>query len=250
VTIEQRNMTNIRLKLRIILPFVVGGVILFAMFLFGSYREQNNNIDRQVADNLQTIEQIYQTLLQEHTEQLESALELVAADRRITQALRRQDRKALLKAAAPLFERLQSRHHITRLAFHDATRTNLVRLHDPGRSGDRVNTLNVLDAMESGKAAHGVEVDSAGKLVLRAVLPIRLNRRLRGYVEVGKELDELFRQVAWWSSMSGWPNRNWIAPFGKSDSAPERPFPDGSSTPAWYWRFRPGRCFPGGRRRG
>ncbi len=196
MTIEQRNMTNIRLKLRIILPFVVGGVILFAMFLFGAYREQNNNIDRQVADNLQTIEQIYQTLLQEHTEQLESALELVAADRRITQALRRQDRKGLLKAATPLFERLQSRHHITHLAFHDATRTNLIRLHDPGRSGDRVNTLNVLDAMESGKAAHGVEVDSAGKLVLRAVLPIRLNRRLRGYVEVGKELDGLLRQVA------------------------------------------------------
>ncbi len=166
------------------------------MFLFGAYREQNDNIDRQVADNLQVIEQIYQALLQEQTEQLESALELIAADRQISRALRRQDRKGLLKAATPLFERLQSRHYITRLAFHDTRRINLVRLHDPDRFGDQVTTLNVLDAMESGKAAHGVEVDGAGNLVLRAVLPIRLNRRLRGYVEVGQDIEQLFRQVA------------------------------------------------------
>ncbi len=189
-------MTNIRLKLRIILPFVLGGVVLFAMFLFGAYREQNDYIDQQVADHLQVVEQIYQALLQEHTEQLESALELIVADRRITRALRQRDRDGLMKAATSLFERLQSRHHITRLAFHDVNRTNLVRLHDPERFGDQVTSLNVLDAMESGKAAHGVEVDRAGSLVLRAVLPVRLNRRLRGYVEVGKEVDQLFRQVA------------------------------------------------------
>ena len=166
------------------------------MFLFGAYREQNNNIDRQLVDNLQVIEQTYQALLQEHTEQLQSALELVAADRRITQALRNKDRKRLLKAATPLFERLQSRHYITHLAFHDAKRTNLLRLHDPERYGDNITSLNVLDAMESGKAAYGVELDPAGQLVLRAVLPVRINKRLRGYVEVGENINYLFQQVA------------------------------------------------------
>lgn len=189
-------MTNIRLKLRIILPFVLGGVLVFAMFLFGSYQEQNSNIDKQLVDNLQIIEQTYQALLQEHTEQLQSALELVAADRRITQALRKRDRNDLLKTATPLFQRLQSRHYITHLAFHDAKRTNLVRIHDPKRYGDKITSLNVLDAMESGKAAYGVELDASGQLVLRAVLPIRLNKRLRGYVEVGENIDYLFRQVA------------------------------------------------------
>ncbi len=166
------------------------------MFLFGAYREQNNNIDKEVVDNLQMIEQTYQALLQEHTEQLQSALELVAADRRIIHALRTRDRKGLLKTATPLFQRLKSRHHMTHLAFHDAKRTNLVRIHDPERRGDTVTSLNVLDAMESGKAEYGVELDAAGQLVLRAVLPVRLNQRLYGYVEVGENINDLFQQVA------------------------------------------------------
>ncbi len=189
-------MTNIRLKLPIILPFMLGGTLLFAMFLYGAYREQNNHIDRQLADNLQVIEQIYQALLQEHTEQLESALELVAADSRTLQALRKRDRKGLQKRAAPLFERLQARHHITHLAFHDARRVNLLRMHDPQRHGDEVTSLNLLDSMESGMAASGVELDDAGRLVLRAVLPIRMNRRLRGYIEVGTDIEALLWQIA------------------------------------------------------
>ncbi len=189
-------MTNIRLKLRIILPFVMGGVVLFVMFLFGAYREQNKNIDRQLVNNLQIIEQTYQALLQEHTEQLQSALELFAADRRIIHALRKRDRKTLLKVATPLFQRLQSRHHITHLAFHDARRVNLVRIHDPVHHGGKITSLNVLDAMESGKAAFGVELDPAGQLVLRAVLPVRSNKRLRGYIEIGENINVLLQQVA------------------------------------------------------
>ncbi len=189
-------MTNIRLKLRIILPFVMGGAALFVMFLYGSYRERSDSIDRELVGDLQVIEQTYQALLQEHTEQLQSALELIASNRRITRALRKRDRNTLLKAAMPLFERLRSRHHLTHMAFHDARRTNLVRLHDPRRFGDEVTSLNVLDAMESGKAAYGVELNPAGQLVLRAVLPVRLNKRLRGYIEVGENIDYLFRQVA------------------------------------------------------
>ncbi len=189
-------MTNIRLKLRIILPFVVGGVVLFVLFLFGAYREQNRNIDQQLVDNLQTIEQTYQALLQEHIEQLQSALELVTADRRIIHTLRKRDRKGLLRAAKPLFQRLQSRHHITHLAFLDAKRISLVRVHEPGRHGDKITTLNVLDSMESGRPAYGVELDVTGQLVLRAVLPVRQNKRLLGYIEVGENVDTLFQQVA------------------------------------------------------
>ncbi len=189
-------MTNIRLKFPIILPFVLGGMVLFAMFLYGACREQNNHIDRQLADNLQVIEQIYQALLQEQTEQLESVLELISSDGRIVRALRKRDRAALLKRTTPLFERLQSRHKITQLAFHDARRRNLLRMHEPRRYGDEVTTLNVLDSMESGEAASGVELDDAGRLMLRAVLPVRVNRRLRGYIEVGKSIEALLRQIA------------------------------------------------------
>ncbi len=178
------------------MPFVVGGVVLFVLFLFGVYREQNNNIDQQLRDNLQVIEQTYQALLQEHTEQLQSALELVVADRRIIHALHKRDRKRLLKVAMPLFQRLQSRHSISHLAFHDAKRSNLVRVHEPGRYGGKITSLNVLDAMESGKVAYGVELDTAGQLVLRAVLPVRLNNRLRGYIEIGENINALFHQVA------------------------------------------------------
>ncbi|HFC54165.1 MAG TPA: EAL domain-containing protein [Gammaproteobacteria bacterium] len=189
-------MTNIRLKLPIILPFILGGTVLFAMFLYGAYREQNNHIDRQLSDNLRVIEQLYRELLQEQTKQLESALELIASDGQIMRALRRRDRRALLKYTAPLFERLQSRSQITHLAFHDARRRNLLRMHEPGRFGDEVTTLNVLDAMESGDVASGVELDDAGQMVLRVVLPVRAKRKLRGYIEIGKSIEVLLRQIA------------------------------------------------------
>ncbi len=189
-------MTNIRLKLPIILPFVLGGTVLFAMFLYGAYREQNSHIDRQLADNLQIIGQLYRELLQEQTGQLESALELIAADRKIVRSLRKLNRQALLKQVTPLFKRLQSRHHITQLAFHDAKRRNLLRLHEPERFGDEVTTLNVLDAMESGEVSSGVELDGGGRLLLRAVLPLRANRKLLGYIEVGRSVEALLRQTA------------------------------------------------------
>ncbi len=104
-------------------------------------------------------------------------------------ALAGQDRSRLLELMAPLYLQLKAQG-ITNWMFHtpEPDMTVLLRLHNPGKFGDRLNRFIDKEAVSSHGIVVGSQLAKAG-FALRIIRPVfGPNARALGYVEFGEEL--------------------------------------------------------------
>ena len=189
-------MAAVRLKNSVLFPFGLACVFLFVISLAGMYLEEEEHIEDEVLHSADAMKQSYDALLIKTAEKLIAAIEFVASDERIKEALRSGDRQAMLAVTQPIFERLQTNHNITHFYLHDDRRVNILRTHQPDRYGDTINRFTAKRAEQSGKIAWGSELGPLGTFTLRVVMPLRDGDQLLGYVELGEEVEEGMRQLA------------------------------------------------------
>lgn len=170
-------------------------VVLLSIFtLSANWWEQHN-----FADSLIKLQQSvginYQTAVYREADMLSSTLTAIVHNERIKRAFISQDRDVLLREVQPLFAILKHDHDITHFYFIRPDRINLLRVHQPGRYGDLINRRTLLTAQEQHKLAYGIEVGPIGTLTLRAVVPWYDGDQLLGYVELGKEIENVVRDI-------------------------------------------------------
>jgi len=124
---------------------------------------------------------------------LAAAAQPIVADTTMQKALREGDADRLLTACRPVFETMHRENHLTHFYFFDKNRLCLLRVHNPGKRGDIINRFTALKAQRTGKTASGVELDSLGTFTLRVVRPVFEGGVLVGYVELGKEIEEVLQ---------------------------------------------------------
>ena len=111
------------------------------------------------------------------------------------QALQGGDRHRLLTAYQSTFAQLRDVHAITHLYFHLPDRVNLLRLHNPEKHGDLINRFTMLEAERTGQVAAGIELGPLGTFTLRSVQPLFAAGKLIGYLELGKEIEDLLTTI-------------------------------------------------------
>ncbi len=181
----------VNLKKPVLLPFVLGGLVLFAVLSFSIYKDESSHIQQEFATARQNISEVYRSLLDDHAEKLSAVLDLVARNEALAQAFAARDKERLLALSEPLFKRLRDRYRITHFYFHDPDRVNFLRVHQPERFGDVIDRFTAKAAQRTGELSHGVELGPLGTFTLRAVLPWRLDGELLGYLELGEEVEAL-----------------------------------------------------------
>lgn len=122
---------------------------------------------------------------------LATAIQPIAADPGVHKALSESNAAALLAAWQPVFAAMHRDNHITHLYFYDPNRICLLRVHAPEQSGDRNNRYTAVEAELTGKTTRGLECGPRGTLTLRVVQPVFEQGRLLGYVELGKEIEDV-----------------------------------------------------------
>lgn len=173
------------------LPLALGLAALVALFQFVVQRELVRDVELALQHDLGHAGKL---LYEESGEDREVMLLLngaITRDRQMAEAMRRQDRPALLELAAPLFERLQTEHGIVHLCFLDPERKAILRAHRPGIFGDTIGRMTARQAAATGEPAFGIELDRLGEISVRLVMPWRDNGRLLGYVELGRSIEQL-----------------------------------------------------------
>ncbi len=145
-------------------------------------------LSRQLAE---VVSDVHGTL-KNQGEQLGAMLQVIAADPRLPQALRDGDKDRLLADWSPAYAALR-RKGITRFTFLDRRRQRILRVHRPEMSAGVDNRFTVLEAERTGASFAGVELflGATESLCLLAVQPVFENAELLGYVELGKELDDV-----------------------------------------------------------
>lgn len=188
-------MQKVKLKQRILIPFVVASLFLFVLSLLGIHGEENEHMSKDFKQSLTGMQES-QRLLEEHVAaRLQSAIGFIARDEALKAAFRARDRQGLLNKARPIFERLRAESGITHFYFHDAKRVNFLRVHRPDRFGDVIDRYTAVEAERSARLNAGIEFGPLGTFTMRVVMPWWDNGQLLGYLELGQEIKQASQEL-------------------------------------------------------
>jgi signal transduction histidine kinase len=180
-----------RVKWPILAPFtlilllVIGTVLVVAFLFEDRIRAQEMRASAHAAERMFALQ------VENHAMKLRAALCPISLDDSLKEVFRSGGREALLFQVEPLFERLREQHGITHFYLSDPDLRVVLRAHDPGFHGDRIDRATSLRARESGRATHGVELGVLGTLTLRTIKPWYRGEELIGYLELGEEIGHI-----------------------------------------------------------
>jgi len=185
------QIISVSLKIRILLPLALVALVVFFMSARNTLYVEDEHLSDSILQSTKSVQGYLHDVLLAHAEAIAISLEFIAQDRAVLAALKAGDREALLSQTAPLFERLRKKHNITHFYFHNPKRINLLRVHKPERHGDLIDRFTALQAEQEGKLSQGIELGPLGTFTLRVVIPVFEAGQLLGYIELGKEIDEI-----------------------------------------------------------
>jgi PAS domain S-box-containing protein len=171
----------------VVLPTVMAGMILWQQHRAQLSDETGQRGNEVVQDLKQALDQ--------QAVGLSMAAQPIAADVGVQQALREGDTNRLLATWGPVFETMRRESRLTHFYFFDANRVCLLRVHKPEKRGDRIDRLTALEAERTGRTASGLELGPLGTFTLRVVQPVFDGHELVGYLELGKEIEDVLQTL-------------------------------------------------------
>ncbi|MDO8208384.1 MAG: diguanylate cyclase [Gallionella sp.] len=187
---------TLRLRLWFLLPLACVLLVTVLLMVMAIHRHANEDIDRDAGGAATRAEHLYQEEIDSSADMLGAAMEVLATDQGLRQALANRDRTQLLQRTAPLFAELKKKYAITHFYFSDSQRVNILRVHQPARFGDTINRATTKQAQRSRQTTYGVELGPLGTFTLRLVMPwFAADGQLLGFVELGMEIDHVLRKV-------------------------------------------------------
>ncbi len=183
------------IKLPILIPLFASILLLLVIFAIATYHLQQKHINDDVQARLDSVSRYFNQFLASDARFIGETTHLVKDNQDIQNAWLAKDRKTLLTLAAPIFEKLRQDYKITHLYFIDVNQTCFLRVHNPPRFGDRMNSFTLKSAADNVKPYWGIELGQYGTFTLRVVQPWFVNNTLAGFVEFGEEIDHIAPQI-------------------------------------------------------
>ena len=182
----QRNIL-LTLGLVLVLFFIASQVLPHQ--LFQQYFQDHMQADLAGTTGL------YELEISEKSGYLSSLVDFLQNDVDIRSAWDAKDRDLLLEHARAYFETTRSNQSVTHLYFHGLDRVCFLRVHNPERHSDYIDRFTMAKAVNTSQPASGIELGPLGTFTLRVVKPWRINGELVGYIEMGQEIDSVFRTL-------------------------------------------------------
>ncbi|MEW6521756.1 MAG: ATP-binding protein [Thermodesulfobacteriota bacterium] len=181
--------STIHIRKAILLPLAFALLFLLVFSVSGAFWLQRHQFDENVQQQLNSVQQLFNTTLRNEAEHLNTFIDFVMDDPKIYQAFIARDRQLLYENTSSIFRNIENRHHITHFYFHNLDMTCFLRVHKPTSHGDLIDRFTLKKAKEGGDVSYGIELGPFGTLTLRVVHPWKVNNRLIGYIELGREVE-------------------------------------------------------------
>ncbi|MBW8034645.1 MAG: response regulator [Planctomycetes bacterium] len=181
---------------RLLIPLTVVLLLLFAGFAAIMLTVQQKHLKQSSQQKLEAVSYDLEENLETQSEMLSAIEDVLLRETSLIDALKAQDRDRLLADYMPIFSKLRARYGITHLYFQRPDRVNLLRVHNPGKSGDLIDRFTTLEAERTGQMATGIELGPLGTFTLRVVRPVFDDEILIGYLELGKEIEDILKDIS------------------------------------------------------
>ncbi|MBF0183799.1 MAG: PAS domain S-box protein [Magnetococcales bacterium] len=172
------------------------GALLILLFVFfysvHSLHELHEEVT--IAQLRHAIDRILAYFMQSHIDEMSGHMNGLARDRTLLKAMQQQDRKTLQKLLQEYYQSYTARG-ISHLYLHDLQRHVVLRMHQPGRYGDRIDRQTLMQAETNNQLQAGLELGPMGTVTLRAVLPWEMDGKRWGYWELGVEIDHFLQLI-------------------------------------------------------
>jgi len=182
---------NTKFRKRILIPLLVALLLLLSGSVVYTYRLQKFDISKKVQTHLEEVKHIILAYLSGNSQELSDIINFVMRDRNIQDDWIAGDRDALLEHTQPVFEKFYREQKITHLYFIDLMGVCFLRAHKPEAFGDTINRYTLNRAMGGAISTGGTELGPFGTLTLRVVHPWWISGELKGYVEIGIDIELL-----------------------------------------------------------
>jgi PAS domain S-box-containing protein len=157
---------------------------------------QNQQLEEIIHSTAPLVSLRHEQLVEEETHDLIEEVNWLSLNEELMAALKAQDAEQLMNHSQSTYKQLSSTHHITHLYFQSPERVNILRMHDPGESGDVIDRFTTIEAERTKRISSGVELGVMGTFTLRVVKPVYEDGKLIGYIEFGKEIEDILKKVA------------------------------------------------------
>ncbi len=180
---------------RLLIPLVVVLLMLVSGFGMVLVTEQKNKLDESCRQVLLEIPRDFNRSLAEQSRALEALEEIIVQNTALRDAMKDRDRERLFSTSMPIFAPLREKYKITHFYFHQPDRVNFLRVHSPQEHGDLIDRFTAREAERTKKTASGIELGPLGTFTLRVVRPIFEGDALIGYLELGKEIEDVLASI-------------------------------------------------------
>jgi len=179
------RVQSISLKWKLLIPFLFFSFAGTTSLVYIGLNSQEDIIKEEEKKELFRFYEIFQASVRQKGEQALSMATIISENPLIEELLWKQNRKALLDYAQPLFKELKKDFGIGQLHFHVLPGKSYLRVHQPDLSGEIIAyRTSIMDVLKSGKGKMGLEWGLTG-LGIRGVVPVFRNKVLVGSLEIG-----------------------------------------------------------------
>jgi len=180
---------------RLMIPLVCVFVLLAAGFTALMAYHQNTQLNKTGQRILTQADSEFSRALDEQSRAMTAMQDILIKQTDLAKTLAAGDRRKLLDRYAPVFNGLKTRYAITHFYFLDPGRICLLRVHKPEKHSDHIQRFTAIKAEKTGKTASGIELGPLGTFTLRVVQPVFDDGALAGYVELGKEIEDVLGSI-------------------------------------------------------
>jgi len=176
-----------RLMMGLSVMILIGAISVILLLV----QQQRHFLNDSFRTRIDEVSSDLQKIIEQQTVGLTLAIQPIAEDERMKAALREGDRNRLLNEWQGVFESMQKENRLTHFYFLDKNRVCLLRVHNPKKYGDLIDRFTAQKAEWSHKRSSGIEIGPLGTFTLRVVQPIYDHEILIGYIELGKEIEDI-----------------------------------------------------------
>ena len=189
-------MQKFKIVLKIIGPLILGLAFIAVVSVMGLYILHKNNIQAEVIDTQKQTSKIMKHKINEEIKLFEGLVLLLQRDEVTQEYFLQKDREGLYSYLQDTYKTLNSKYRISHLYFHNLDKTNFLRVHDKTHHSDVIKRTTLDRAKETMKTSSGIEFGVYNNLTLRVVTPWFVRGKLIGYIELGKEIDNIIPELA------------------------------------------------------
>lgn len=192
------NTQPSHLKKRLLIPLSISIFLLLFFSVLFFVNLQKDFLEQEMTTLQKTGQQHLKNMIEEESEDLEAHLIHISANEDLQKAWLSKSREELLSISTPIYSKINKTFDITHFYFIDVHDTCYLRVHSPLKYGDRIDRVTFQKTKQILQPTYGLELGVLGTFTLRYVYPWIIDGQLKGYIELGKEIEHLtprFKEV-------------------------------------------------------